>query len=226
MSGQQRPAAKATRVGRQSSPSVPAASEQEQSEEHPVQQQPSKHADDFSGMPITMTCTHHKPAHELRWVSHGVCILPYSAYTAWTFLHTCLQQSTQCPCAGLLPGMLGILTDVQEKPVSGHISAPSAPAGGSAFPKATHRKLSKVCTTHAAGCALRTQASTTARSRHHTLLPFLLHTHITTSASAHTHCSCRTSDDICGALTGNIDMGCNLPCQTCARYAEALHQDS
>lgn len=71
MSGQQRPAAKATRVGRQASPSVPAASEQKPSEEHPVQQQSSKHADDISGMPITMTCTHHKHAQEgVTWCTH------------------------------------------------------------------------------------------------------------------------------------------------------------
>ncbi len=40
--------------------------------------------------------------------------------------------------------MLGILTNVQEKPALGHVAPPSAPAGGAAFPKATHRKLSKV----------------------------------------------------------------------------------
>ena len=40
--------------------------------------------------------------------------------------------------------MLGILTNVQEKVVNGHVTAPSAPVGGMAFPKATHRKLSKV----------------------------------------------------------------------------------
>ncbi len=46
--------------------------------------------------------------------------------------------------AGLLPGMLGIVSNVQEKPAPGHAAPPSAPAGGAAFPKATHRKLSKV----------------------------------------------------------------------------------
>ena len=40
--------------------------------------------------------------------------------------------------------MLGILSNVQEKPAHGHVAPPSAPAGGAAFPKATHRKLSKV----------------------------------------------------------------------------------
>ena len=40
--------------------------------------------------------------------------------------------------------MLGILTNVQEKPALGHVAPPSAPAGGAAFPKAMHRKLSKV----------------------------------------------------------------------------------
>lgn len=46
--------------------------------------------------------------------------------------------------AGLLPGLLGILTNVQEKLALGHVAPPSGPAGGAAFPKATHRKLSKV----------------------------------------------------------------------------------
>ena len=47
--------------------------------------------------------------------------------------------------AGLLPGMLGILTDVQERDISGIAKAPAPPTGGVAFPKATHRKLSRVC---------------------------------------------------------------------------------
>ncbi len=46
--------------------------------------------------------------------------------------------------AGMLPGMLSILTNVQEKPVNNIAAPPSAPVGGTAFPKATHRKLSKV----------------------------------------------------------------------------------
>ena len=40
--------------------------------------------------------------------------------------------------------MLGILTDVQEKFVSSQVNALIPPTGGAAFPKAPHRKLSKV----------------------------------------------------------------------------------
>ena len=71
--------------------------------------------------------------------------LPVQAYC-----HCKLGVSAACSkvcCtspAGLLSGMLGILTDVQEKPALGHDAPPSAPAEGAAFPKATHRKLSKV----------------------------------------------------------------------------------
>lgn len=44
-----------------------------------------------------------------------------------------------------MPDVLEILTNVQEKLVSSQANAVVPPTGGAAFPKATHRKLSKVC---------------------------------------------------------------------------------
>ncbi|KAL0046547.1 hypothetical protein WJX82_003367 [Trebouxia sp. C0006] len=92
VSGQQRPAAKATRIVRKAEACAPPASKPATPNEQPTTNQCSTTSDDFSG---------------------------------------------------LLPGMLGILTNVQEKPALGHVAPPSTPAGGAAFPKAMHRKLSK-----------------------------------------------------------------------------------
>ncbi|DBA80705.1 TPA: hypothetical protein ACH3X1_007944 [Trebouxia sp. C0004] len=92
VSGQQRPAAKATRIVRKAEPCAPPAS---------------------------------KPATPNEQLTTNHC------------------GTTSDDFNGLLPGMLGILTNVQEKPALGHVAPPCAPAGGAAFPKATHRKLSK-----------------------------------------------------------------------------------
>ncbi|KAL0037871.1 hypothetical protein WJX79_003110 [Trebouxia sp. C0005] len=91
-SGQQRPAAKATRIVRKAEACAPPASKPAISQEQPTTNSCSSPCDDFNG---------------------------------------------------LLPGLLGILTNVQEKLALGHVAPPSGPAGGAAFPKATHRKLSK-----------------------------------------------------------------------------------
>jgi len=124
VSGQQRPAAKATRIVRKAEPCAPSASKTATPNEQPTTNQCSSPSDDFSGMLLpTLACTV-DPCMHIAWgLSCKVC----HAFPA-----------------GLLPGMLGILTNVQEKPALGHVAPPSAPIGGTAFPKATHRKLSKV----------------------------------------------------------------------------------
>lgn len=139
LSGSQRPAAEATRVTPKRPPALPTTTLSS-----PPKEAPADHAEPRQGKASSInSCCSTEYMHAILCKSH---IFNTNATSLFAM-------------QGLLPGMLGILTDVQEKPVNGQVSAPIPPTGGAAFPKATHRKQSKVCqsaccsSSHAAQCA-------------------------------------------------------------------------